>query len=204
MSIISLALFQSLGQMLAVSDRALRIGNESLDQFANEAGYRDFIGDIIGTWTHIDPSAFKGNSQEMSGLAVSPLIAEQQTGAQGFRLSIETIRTEAGQPPRFHLILDSEGLAVNAIGRRARPILAMFEGQNPTLLYVSYDQISRSIWPPDAAPSPGIFNDNVYMDIPRLPHAIGLSYEHQGRRVSLWARTRHDLTLTESFDRDVQ
>jgi len=87
MSIISLALFQSLGQMLAVSDRAVRIGNGSLDQFANEAGYRDFIGDIIGTWTQSDPFILKGNEQQLSGLAVSPLIVDQQTGAQSFTLS---------------------------------------------------------------------------------------------------------------------
>jgi len=204
MSIISLALFQSLGQMLAVSDRAIRIGNESLDQFANEAGYRDFIGDIIGTWSEQDPLIFKGNTLQMSGLAVSPLIVDQQTGAQSFQLSIESVPTAEGRPARFQLALDSDGLSLNAIGTRSRPVLAVFEGQNPRLLYSSYDQTPRRLWPPDTVPSPGIFNDNIYMDIPRLPHAIGLAYEQQGQTVVLWARTRNDLNLTQSFDSVVQ
>ena len=204
MSIISLALFQSLGQMLAVSDRATRIGNESLDQFANDAGYKDFISDIIGTWTPQDPFIFKGNEQQMSGLAVSPLIVDEQTGAQSFQLFLRPFPANEEQPARFELVIASNGLSINAFGDRPQPILASFEGQNPRFLYLSYDQIQHHDWPQKGVPSPGILTDILYMDIPRLPHAIGLEYQLQDQKVTLWARTRHAINLSEGFDRVVQ
>lgn len=204
MSIISLAMFQSLGQMLAVSDRAVRISNESFDQFANEASYRDFVGDIIGTWTQDAPFIFRGGAQQMSGLAVSPLIVDQHTGAQNFQLFIQRVPVETNKPSQFNLMLDSPGLSANAIGQRPQPILATFEGQNPRFIYISYDQAQRVDWPPNAAPSPGIFNDHIYMDIPRLPHAIGLEYDYRGQKVTLWARTQHALNLSLGFDRAFQ
>ncbi len=204
MSIISLAMFQSLGQMLAVSDRAVKIGNESLDRFANEAGYRDFIGDIIGTWTRADPLAFTAGSQSMSGLAVSPLIVERRTGAQDFQLYIQPLPQEASRPPQFQLRLNAPGLPLNAIGERPQPILAVFEGENPRFIYISYDQRRRTNWPPEIVPSPGIFDDDIYMDIPRLPHIIGLEYDYQGERVTLWARTRHAVNLSLGVGHDLQ
>lgn len=204
MSIISLALFQSLGQMLAVSDRAVRLGNNALDQFANEAGYRDFIGDIIGTWTAADPFIFKGDAQQMSGLAVSPLIVDARTGAQNFRLSIQPSPPQTARPAQFQLIIESSGLSPNGLGLRPTPVLARFEGENPRLVYLSYDETPRRIWPPKTVPSPGILTDHNFMDIPRLPHAIGLEYEKDGRKITLWARTRHALNLSLGFDRDVQ
>lgn len=204
MSVISLALFQSLGQMLAVSDRAVRIGNGSLDQFANEAGYRDFIGDIIGTWTQSDPFILKGNEQQLSGLAVSPLIVDQQTGAQSFTLSLKPLPEQNNRPAQFQLILESSGLSPNSAGLRPAPVLAAFEGQNPRLVYLSYDETPRALWPPKTVPSPAILTDHNFMDIPRLPHAIGLEYEKDGQRLTLWARTRHDINLSLGFDRDIQ
>jgi len=204
MSIISLALFQSLGQMLAVSDRAVRIGNNAFDQFSNDAGYRDFVGDIIGTWTQIDPFIFKGNGQQISGLAVSPLIVDQQTGAQNFTLSLESLPEQNNLPPQFRLILESPGLSPNSVGLRPKPILAVFEGQSPRFVYLSYDETPRTLWPPETVPSPGILTDHNFMDIPRLPHAIGLEYEKDGQTLTLWARTRNDINLSLGFDRDIQ
>ena len=202
MSIVSLALFQSLGQMLAVSDRAVRLTNESFDHYADEAAFRDFIGDIIGTWVDADPHVLKGDGQSLSGLAVSPLIVERLTGAQPFRLTLESLPSKVGQRSQFQLVLDSDGLLENAVGERPRPVIAIFEGQNPRFTYHSFDRTARSNWPPQQVPSPGILNDDKFMDVPRLPHVVMLEYEYNGQNITLAAPTRHQKTLSQEFGRN--
>ncbi len=166
MSLASLALFQSTGVMLQLSERAVKAGERTLNDSLDRRALGHLIDGLIPAWPENKDSVFTANAHRVSGLS---------TGA----LSIISER-----PVHFTLTLDSK---TNSLIYRAgaTDALTAKHGKDGWVLidrmpdgarfeFMGVDQNWHSVWPPKIEPTRGFFDDAQYIGKAPLPIAVKL------------------------------
>ncbi|PHR93588.1 MAG: hypothetical protein COA69_02820 [Robiginitomaculum sp.] len=166
LSVVSLALFQSTASLLRITDRAVFAGERTLEGAIARKTFRVSVGGLTSAWEEREQDVFYGNAVMFSGLSTDvPTLSAQRLQ----RVSYTLVRQDMGT-----FVMDVE------VDAQAWSLKA-FSADHAEFSYLGSDQKWYTSWPPEDVPSPGFFDDAIYMDMPQLPLAIRFHGEDQGR-----------------------
>jgi len=159
MSITSLALFQSIGTMLRISDKAVRVGERALENAIERQSLQNLINGLVPHWEEYKSDAFVGAKNEFSGLSSDGLISEIRT-LTPFKVRLLNVNEQG-----LSLVYEAADQQVIFIEKAPSP--AEFQ-------YMGIDQKWYSHWPLETAPTRGFFDITNLIPNPALPEAIRL------------------------------
>jgi len=170
MSLASVALFQSTSSMLALSDRAVKTGERTVNGGLDRLALAGIINGMLPHWADNEDNAFTGDARELRGVTtgnLSPGIA----AAERITLSLQP-RANGTDALIYTSAQSTESWEVMA----ALPAGARFE-------YMGVDQDWHAAWPPTVKPTRGYFEDDKFQETSALPEAVRLSTAD----MTLWA-----------------
>lgn len=159
LSVVSLALFQSTSALLHITDRAVFAGERTVEAGIARKTFRASIGGLTPAWREDVAGAFQGDARQLSGLSTDvPTVAAR--GLQSFSLS---------------LVPQNDGkIVLTAMAGGQTWPLREFAADTAKFVYLGADRQWHERWPPRQIPSPGFFDDVLFMDMPKLPLAVRL------------------------------
>ena len=162
-SLVSAALFQSMGAWLRLSTRASAAADETLTSIAAQQMFDRLVGGMIFSWPDDTTQRFIGAPDGFAGLTSTPL---NSLSPQIRFVQVSATQPRNGRPGR--IVYSSRG--VDSWTLRAYYGDASFS-------FLGADGEWRSSWPPEINPEPGPFNDSVFFPTPQLPLAIRISIQ---------------------------
>jgi len=161
LSLTSLALFQSMGALLQVSDKAIKAGERTMDKSLDRVALNSLMSALVPHWNNNPAMAFRGTELTLSGLSTVNLGLETQ-GLTPFTLRLKPQTTSKTNTLQYVSDEISLELASDI------PSSARFG-------YVGVDSALRKTWPPEIPLSAGFFDQKAFDTIPILPNAVYLS-----------------------------
>lgn len=174
LSLVSLATFQSITTMSALSDRANHAAERSIERTLDYAGFDAIISAAVPKWQGEPGDAMAGNAERLvlTTALTRPArsrAVQSEAGDEGAAL-INRLRLVEIQIEEGYLVIKSEGDAL--------PM--SFVGQEAALSYLGTDRIWYSAWPPERSlpygPEAAKPNDDYQLSgPPQFPLAVRLS-----------------------------
>ncbi len=159
MSLASLALFQSTGTLLRVTDGAVSAGERTLEEAIARKTFRRSIAGLTPAWPEQADAFFKGDANQFSGLSTG-LPSEQDEVLMAFSF----VLVGGG----------SDGVDLQITTPTNMWTLKNFHVDRASFSYLGEDHHWYEIWPPAEIPAPGFFDDENFMTMAQLPLAIRL------------------------------
>jgi len=161
LSLTSLAMFQSIGTLLQVSEKAITASERTIDKTLDRITLISLISGIVPHWDDAPNTAFRGSGTEMSGVST----LNPGFDAQG--LTAFSLRLVAKPGSQTHTLVYSSHEASLDLASDI-PLSARFN-------YVGLDANPRNSWPPDAPISNSFFNQEGFETLPVLPNIVSLT-----------------------------
>ena len=162
MSFASLILFQSVGTMLRLSEKAVAAADRTLEDIASRKSLSYLVDGIVAAWPESEAEIFKGTTDAFSGLtAASPVLLKPKI--ESFNLY-----TNKKQSGGVNLIYTSNDQDV---------ILYESPTTNVAFAYMGPDLKWHETWPPDEISKSEFFEtDREFLATPPLPISIKISF----------------------------
>lgn len=187
MSLTSLALFQSMSRMLYISDRAIDVSEQSLENAVSNLTIRQLVDGLVPSWSIKPEDSFLGRRQSFSGVSANAVHSMKRENV-GFTLSLRRDESEGHN-------LVYEGQNLSWILEKDLEETAYFE-------YLDKKKVWHPQWPPAKPITPPSEIALLEVELIKLPQAIRLSQSPNGQK-ALYVVGRHQ-TLPQrlEFGRD--
>jgi len=163
MSFASLILFQSVGTMLRLSEKAVAAADRTLEDIASRKSLSYLVDGIVAAWPESEAEMFKGTADAFSGLtAASPVLLKPKIES----FNLYTNKKQSG--------------GVNLIYTSGGQDMTLYE--SPTTARVAFTYMAHDLkwyetWPPEEISKSEFFEaDRGFLSIPPLPISIKISF----------------------------
>jgi len=159
LSIASLALFQSTGSMLRMSDRTVKVGESIIDRALTRRHLEALVNQLVPSWEHGEEPAFMGDEEQFSGISRMAFNADQV----GFSHFLIRLEPDSNSQLTLSLQLDDDVSSLQfGVSNGAR-----FNYLTPTNKWIA-------IWPPNIQEEKFGEKDFLAQYNLKLPEAIRL------------------------------
>ncbi len=169
MSVASLALFQSTGTLLRMSERTINAAMQAQDTAVLQKSFNGLVGGLVPAWPKDVEDRFVGNSAGFSGLTRTPFHT-LGIGLSKFTLAVQH---EARTTALVYRSQDTEW------------VLRDFASAQAEFSYLAADNVWYSSWPLDTTPKTSNFDDESFYDPPTFPLAIKLRVKSEATGLDL-------------------
>lgn len=167
LSLSSLALFQSMGQMLKLTDQATRASDNVVESFLELSVLGDVISGVVAPWPEVKSHAFTGTAKGFSGLSSGG----PESGVSHFKVFRMSLEKEQSNVVS---LLYSEG--TNQME------LARYYGESVEFRYLTDENIWLSYWPPKE-------DDLKHKDPFYTPRVLPLSVQLTSAEGAIWIKS---------------
>jgi len=206
MSMASLALFQSTSSMLSLSDRAVRAGEDAVDQVLDRHAILVVLNSLVPNWPESSNEAFIGDEKVMQGFSSAAL--SNQIGLNQFTLRLVPSASQEGNYDLTY-VNAHDPRQTNELGPQQLKdkidnwTLWSNVGVNASFAYQGLDGRWYQKWPPIKTPVTPYFNDAEFFTPPVLPQRIKLHSQGDHTQLIVAIDRHHDLPPRTDIGRDV-
>lgn len=206
MSIASLALFQSTSSMLSLSDRAVRAGEDAVDQGLDRHAILVVLNSLVPNWPENSNEAFIGDEKIMRGVSSAAL--SNQIGVNQFTLRLVPSVSHEGNYDLTYANVHDLGQETGLSPKQLRDKIGNWTlwsnvGVNASFAYQGLDGRWYQEWPPIKTPVTPYFNDAEFFTPPVLPQRIKLHSQNDHTQFIVAINRHHDLPPRLDIGRNV-